>query len=155
MKSLEDRQRYMRFEELADALDEIAVHYRLQDRDHVAHQYTKASSSLRKAEFIPPDPSDLDNIGEAVRDDIAEWRAFGEISRLEEMREKRPYLNELTQVKSLGPKLAQRIYKDTGVETIDGLEELLDSGEIKNIEGIGEKTMTTFRRSVGQMNEKS
>lgn len=142
----------MRFEELADALDEIALHLRLEDRSFQANQYRKASESLRKAQFIPPDPSNLPNVGDAIRDDIAEYRAYGEIERLEDMREKRPWLTELTRVSGLGPKTAQTLNEEKNVSTIDELIELLDSGEIEEVSGIGPKTATKIRRSAKQLN---
>lgn len=141
----------MRFEDLADALDEIALHLRLEERSYQANQYRKASESLRKADFIPPDPSDLPDVGDAIRDDIAEYRAFGEIERLEDMRAKRPYLSSLTRVAGLGPKTAETLNEEKGVETIDELIELLDSGEIEEVSGIGPKTATKFRRSAKQL----
>lgn len=143
----------MRFDDLADALDEISLHYRLEGQEHVAHQYQKASSSLRKAEFLPPDPSQLDNVGDAVRDDIAEWRAFGEIGRLSALREERPYLAELTQISKVGPKTAKTLYEETGAETIDDIRALAKNEKLRSVSGIGPKTATTIRRSIAQMEQ--
>jgi DNA polymerase (family 10) len=140
-----------RFDELADALDEISLHYRLEDRQHIAHQYQKASSSIRTADFIPPDPSELPDVGNAVRDDIAEWRAFGEIERLESMREERPYLSELTRISKVGPKTAQTLNNEAGVETVEDVKELAERGELEEVSGIGPKTATTIRRSIAQL----
>lgn len=140
------------FDELADDLDEIALHLKLEGNSYQANQYRKASDSLRRADFLPPDPSQLDDIGEAIRDDIAEWRAFGEIDRLTRMREKRPWLAPLTRVAGLGPKTAQSLNEEKDITTIDELIEILDDGTIEEVSGIGPKTATKFRRSAKQLN---
>lgn len=144
----------MRFEKLADALDELALHYRLEDMGHIARQYQKASTALRKADFLPPDPSRLDGVGEAIREDIAEWRAFGEISRLEDMRERRPYLNTLTRVNAVGPKTAKTLYHEKGAETLEDLDAIVEAGELEDVSGIGPKTATSIRRSLSQLSRK-
>lgn len=148
--NMEGQTRYMRFETLADALDEIALHYRLEDRDFIARQYTKASEELRKAEFLPPDPARLEGVGDAIRDDIAEWRAFGEIDRLTEFREKRPYLSNLCELPKVGPKTAKRLYQEKDAVTIADVQTLADNAELEDVSGIGPKTAETIRRSLGQ-----
>lgn len=141
-----------RFEELADALDELALHYRLEGMDHIALQYTKASSELRKADFLPANPAEIPHVGESIRDDIAEYRARGEIPRLEDLREKRPYLSPLCEVKSIGPTRAKTLYEEKGVESIADLAELAKKGELEECSGIGPNTARSIKRSVSQMN---
>jgi DNA polymerase (family 10) len=140
-----------RYDELSEQLDELSLHFRLEGRGRLARDCQLASAEIKQVDFLPPDPSDLDGVSTRVRDFVAEFRAYGEIPKLTEMREKHPYLSDLTRVKSLGPKTARDIYEETGVETLDGLQELLDSGEIEDIHGIGSKTATTFRRSLSQL----
>jgi DNA polymerase (family 10) len=138
-----------RFKDLADALDEISLHYDLQDMSHVSRQYQKASRELRKADFIPPDPSEIDHIGDAVRDDIAEWRAFGEISRLESMRAERPYLSNLTKIEKVGPTTAQSIYNEKGAVSVEDVRELAENDELEDVSGIGPKTATVIEEDIG------
>lgn len=140
----------MRFEELADELDEISLHYKLDGRDHIARQYQLASSALRTEKFIPPDPARLDDVGTAIRDDIAEWMAYGEIPRLQELREARPYIGTVTEIAKVGPKTAERMNEEKGVESIDDVKKLAENGELEDVSGIGPKTATTIRRSIGQ-----
>lgn len=144
-----------RYGELADALDELALHHRLDGRDRLARDYQLAASSLRTAEIIPPDPAELSDVSARTRDSIAEWRAFGRIEELQTLRDKRPYLKELTSVKSLGPKTAKSIHEELGVETLSELETHLEDGTITEVHGIGSKTATTFRRSVAQLDRNS
>jgi len=137
-----------RFDELADMLDEIGLHYRAIGHEQKGYQYTKASKSVRKADFIPPDPSEIDNVGDAIRDDIAQWRMRGEIDRLEDFREDRPYLSNLCKLREVGPSTAENIYREKNVETIDGVKDLIDDGKLTEISGIGSKTAATIKRSV-------
>jgi DNA polymerase IV (family X) len=139
------------YDELADALAELSTHYEAEGHGRKARQYQLAASELRYTEHMPPDPTDLPDVSRTVRDHIAEWRAFKEIDKLTELREKRPYLSELTRAKSVGPKTAEKIYNETGAETLEDLEEILESGEITDVHGIGSKTATTIRRSVAQL----
>jgi len=137
-----------RYAELAEALDDLALHLKAEGKSGLAREYQLASSAMKTAEHMPPDPSDIDDVSVRTRDSI-------EIDKLTELREKRPYLSKLTKVKSLGPKTAKQINEETGAETLDDLERLLESGEIENIHGVGSKTSTTFRRSLAQLNRKT
>lgn len=139
-----------RYGELADALDELALHYRLDGRGSLARDYQLAASALRKAEQIPPDPSHLDGVSRRTRDSIAEWRAFGAIEELTLLREENPYLSDLTEIASIGPKRAKQINEETGAETIEDIKELRDEERLEEISGIGSKTATTIRRSIAQ-----
>lgn len=140
-----------RYGELADALEELSLHYRLEDKESVARDYQIASSEIRTAEDLPPDPAELDYVSNEVRDTIAEWRSLGEIDKLTEFREKRPYLKKLTQIAKIGPKRAQTINDETGATNIEDVRELDDNDELENISGIGPKTATSIRRSIAQL----
>lgn len=140
-----------RYGDLADALEELALHYRLDDNDSLAHDYHRAASELRTAESLPPDPSSLPNVETTVRDHIAEWRAYEKIEDLEEYREERPYLSSLTRIAKVGPKRAKKFYEETGATDISDIRELADTGELESVSGIGPKTATTIRRSIAQL----
>lgn len=141
-----------RYGDLADALDELSLHYRLDDNGKKAHAYQIAASHLRTADFIPPDPANSEGISVRVRDDIAEWRAFGKIEELNEYREQRPYLAELTRIAKIGPKRAKAIHDETGAADIEDIRELVSDERLEQVSGIGPKTATTIRRSIAQMN---
>lgn len=133
-----------RFRNLVDALDEIALHYRLDDKAFIARQYEQAAETIMGADMLPPDPSDLDGIGDAIRDDIAEWRAFGKIPRLESMRNTRPYLADLCRLDGVGPKTAEKLNHELGVETV---EDVAHREDLILVSGIGEKTAKDIRNS--------
>jgi DNA polymerase (family 10) len=140
-----------RYADLADALDEMADHLRVTERGSLARDYEIAASGLRTVESIPMNPSELDCVSNEVRDAVAEWRAYGEIDKLQAFREKRPYMSSLTRIASVGPKTAQTINKETGAESIEDVRQLRDNGELEDISGVGPKTATTIRRSIAQL----
>lgn len=140
-----------RYAELAEQLDELALHFRLDGDERVARDCQLAASEIKQAEFLPPDPSELDAVSYRVRDYIAEYRGYGEIPILIEMREKHPYLSELTRISKIGPKTAQTIHEETGASNISDIRELDENGELEDISGIGPKTATTIRRSIAQL----
>jgi len=142
-----------RYAELADALDEVALHLRVEGEGSLARDYEIAASGLRTVESIPMNPSELDCISNEVRDAVAEWRGYGEIDKLQEFREKRPYMSSLTRIASVGPKTAQTINKETGASSIEDIRQLDENSELEAISGIGPKTATTIRRSIAQLND--
>lgn len=141
-----------RYGTLADALDDLSLHFRAEDRGRLARDCQKAASALREAEHMPPDPSEIYGIDVSVRDYIAEWRAFGEIERLDQLNAKRPYLTNLATIAKVGPTTAERLYEEAGLETVEDVKAYDSERDLENISGIGPKTATTIRRSIAQIN---
>jgi DNA polymerase/3'-5' exonuclease PolX len=140
-----------RYADLADAIEELSLHLRAADRGRLARDHQLAASALRQAEHLPPDPSEMDEVSVRVRDSVAEWRAYGEIDKLTELREKRPYLSSLCQIAKVGPSTAENMYEEFGVTTIDEVRELDEEGKLEDVTGVGPKTATTIRRSIAQI----
>lgn len=138
-----------RYGELADALEQISLHLDAEGNDYMSSQYRKAASELRQVEFIPANPAELESIGSIVRNDIAEWRAFGELDKLQEFEQKQPHISNLCQIAKVGPVRADELHEALGVETIEDVKDLED-GELESVSGIGTKTSTTIRRSIAQ-----
>lgn len=140
-----------RYDELADDLMELSLHLQAEGSGRASRDCQKAASEIRQAEFIPPDPSEMRDVSTAVRDYVAEWRAFQSIDELERLREKRPYLAELANIAKVGPTTAERLHEEMGVSTIDDVRELDEDGDLEKVTGIGPKTATTIRRSIAQL----
>jgi DNA polymerase IV (family X) len=140
-----------RYAELADALDEMADHFSVSGDNYLARDYQVAASGLRTAEELPMNPAELDYISEDVRDSIADWRAYGEIDKLQAFREKRPYMSSLTRIASVGPVTAKRLHQETGATNISDIRQLDDNDRLEEVSGIGPKTATTIRRSIAQL----
>lgn len=139
-----------RYDDLANALEQLSVHCKFENDGSLAREYQLASSELRTAEHIPPDPSELDNITIRVRDAIAEWRAFGKIEELERFEKERPYMTNLTEIAKVGPTTAHSLNEEAGAVTIDDVKKLDKRGKLEDVSGIGPKTATTIRRSIAQ-----
>lgn len=130
-------------------LDHYEDHLVAAGRDGKAHSVRQARRSIHEASTIPPDPSVLDGIGEYLRDVIVEFRASGEIAELSELRERRPYLDELTEVDGVGPKRAVRLYEQAGVETVDDLMRV----DLTTVDGIGPAREDTITDSAWEILE--
>lgn len=140
----------MRKEELSEALDEIAVHLEVA-RGEAANAYRLAADVVRRVDAIPPDPKELDGIGDTLRSEIIEFRTTGRITRLEELREEFPYVNNLTKVDGVGPARAKTIHDELGISTIDELEEAVESGDILDVHGIGEARAEKIERNIDRL----
>ena len=55
---------------------------------------------------------------------------------------------ELLQLRGIGIKTASRFYHEFGVRNLEDLQELLESGEIRGMKGIGRKTLRTITESL-------
>lgn len=140
-----------RYDELAEQLDELSLHFRLKERGRLARDCQLAASEIKQIDFLPPNPSELDSVSREVRDFVADFRAYGEIPKLVEMRKEHPYLSELTRISKVGPATAKQLHKETGVSTIEDVRELDNAGQLEEVSGIGPKTATTIRRSIAQL----
>lgn len=140
-----------RYSDLADALDELSLHLRAEGSGRASRDHQLAASHIRTAEDMPPDPSEMSDVSVRTRDSIAEWRAYGEIDKLEELREKRPYLSSLCQIAKVGPSTAENMYSEFGAETVEDVKQLDEDGKLEDVTGIGPKTATTIRRSIAQL----
>lgn len=123
-------------DDVADTLEEIG-RYLSAEGSPMAHSYSRAANAVREADIIPANPAELDGVGEAMREDIETIRVGGSHPKLERLREKHPYLDDLTRVKGVGPKTASKIHDALGVDTVDELLE--ESDRLTIIYGIGDK----------------
>ncbi|HHT26514.1 MAG TPA: DNA polymerase/3'-5' exonuclease PolX [Firmicutes bacterium] len=84
---------------------------------------------------------EIEGIGKAINDKIVEYVNTGTISVFERLKAEIPEtLLEVTQVPGVGPKLAQRLYYELGVENISDLRTALAAQRIRTLKGLGEKT---------------
>lgn len=128
----------MTTQEIADQLAEIGAHLEADGKDREAIAYSNAADTLQTRETIPPDPSELDGIGETIRDNIMEYQRTGSIEKLDELKEEYPYLEELRQVDGVGPKTATKLNDELGISHVG---ELIDrEDELPAAHRVGEKT---------------
>lgn len=136
---------------LADVLEEYATFLELDGQDGRAHAYNKAARSLRSRRYIPPDPSDIDNIGKSIRTIIATYQRSGEIAELEQLKDEYSWYVELRKINGVGPTRAKQIHEKLNVQTIDDV--LLRGNDLTLVSGIGPKTASNILEEARKVKE--
>ncbi|MFC4543471.1 DNA polymerase/3'-5' exonuclease PolX [Halosolutus amylolyticus] len=148
-----------RFEEFADLLEADDVEYK-------PRAYRRAADNIRAhptpiADYVAAGDrdtiEDIDGVGDAIASKIVEYVETGEIEELEELRADLPIdIADITRIEGVGPKTAGKLYRELGIETLDGLEAAAEAGEIQEVSGFGPKTEQNIRdnlefaRTIGQ-----
>ncbi len=87
------------------------------------------------------DLSELPGIGEDLAGKIETLIETGELPLLKEVEARVPEgLAEITHVAGIGPKRAWKLYEALDIETIGALRKAAEAGDVREIEGFGEKT---------------
>jgi len=135
--------------QIADVLDEIATLLELQqDNQFRVRSYRNAARTVRDLSQrlddlakAGKDLSELPNIGRGTAEKIGEVLRTGTCKRLEELRRHVPGgLTTLMKVPGLGPRKAMQLYKELGVQTVDGLKEACEDHRVRDLPGMGDKT---------------
>lgn len=91
----------------------------------------------------------LPGFGEATVKKIGEFAELGHVPEHRELLAQVPAgLLEVLQVPGLGPKRVRVLWKDGGVESLEGLRTRLASGELDGLPGMGPKTLQNIRDSL-------
>jgi DNA polymerase/3'-5' exonuclease PolX len=84
-------------EQLSDLLAEYATYLSLDGQDGRAHAYDRAARAIQTVSYLPPNPADLDGVGDSIRTTIAKWQRSGTIEELDDLKEQYPWFEELRQ----------------------------------------------------------
>jgi DNA polymerase (family 10) len=148
-------------EDLARHFREIAalLHLSGQDRFRVRAYERSADAILAAPEDIATLPRDelaaIKGVGASTAKKIVEYLDTGHIKMLEDLRAKvPPGMLELTRVPGLGPKTAQMLYQQLGIQSVAELREALDSGRLRDLPGLGLKTEENLRESLQRLGAK-
>lgn len=91
----------------------------------------------------------IEGVGARTADKIAEFADTGRIGELDELLEQVPQgLLAVLEVPGVGPKTAQALWKELGVETLDDLKRVIEDGSILNLPRMGAKTVENIRQSI-------
>jgi DNA polymerase (family 10) len=134
-------------EKLAELLEEYETYLRLDGQDGRAHAYGKAARAISRAAYLPPDPADIDGVGDSIRTTIAKWQRSGEIEELEELKEQYPWFEELKDVSHIGPARAKQLHFKLRVDDLDDLLLVARNGDLTLIDGVGPKTAEKIHES--------
>jgi len=124
-------------DDLAEVLEEFSTYLELDGQEGRAHAYGRASRALRKRRFIPPNPSDIDNIGPSIRTVIAQYQRSGEIEELSALKDEYSWFDELGQVDGIGPSRAEQLHKKFSIDNLDDL--ILVGEDITLVPRVGPK----------------
>ncbi|HEY7063750.1 MAG TPA: DNA polymerase/3'-5' exonuclease PolX [Chloroflexota bacterium] len=98
----------------------------------------------------------IPGVGKAIAQKIDEYLRTGKLSYYERLREQvPPGLVALLQVPGLGPRTAQLLHKELGVESLDDLRAALAAHRVRAVPGLGEKTEEKLAREVERLQESS
>jgi DNA polymerase (family 10) len=94
----------------------------------------------------------LDGIGKSTAHKIREYFDTGTIAKLEALREKYPpdYV-QLSKIPGLGPKTLARLRAELGVENVDMLRAAIESEQIRNLKGLGEKSEQKLAHAIERL----
>jgi len=116
--------------------------------------YASAAFSLEKlpeeVATLPPEKiSKLKGIGESVGNKIIEIVETGELKQLQELLSKTPQgVLEMMNIKGLGPKKINLLWKEMHIDTIEELKNACEQNRIADKKGFGEKTQQNILRSI-------
>jgi DNA polymerase (family X) len=145
-------------EKIAAAFEEIASLLETQEANPFrVRAYRHAAETLRKT-HRPVDLilrlegqeglDQLPGIGPALARTIVDWVETSRIPLLEHLRGKTDSTAVLRSVPTVGPKLAERLQRELGIETLEELELAAHDGRLPAFPGIGPKRLAAIRASL-------
>jgi DNA polymerase (family 10) len=137
----------MRNEAISERLEEIADILEMKGVEFKPRAYRKAARRIDSLNEDVEDVyergelTDVEGVGESIREKIAEFLETGEMSYYQELKAEYPVdVETLTAVEGVGPKTVARLHDDLGVQDLDDLEAAAREGAIADLEGFGERT---------------
>ncbi len=84
---------------------------------------------------------DLPDVGQAIAEKIAELLETGTIAYYDELAEQVPLgVVEMLQVPDVGPKTAQRLWKELEITSVEAMKAAAEAGQIRKLKGFGAKS---------------
>lgn len=96
--------------------------------------------------------TDIKGIGKSIAEDIYAYAETGKMPVLEAFQEKVPLgLIKWLDISGLGPKNILKIHEQFGITEVDELKELIESGELAKLPGLGGKSAEKISNSIEWM----
>jgi len=91
----------------------------------------------------------IDGLSKGMAEKVYELFSTGAIEYYSRLKERMPVgVRELLRVPHIGPRTAGRLYNELGIAGLAQLSAAIDSGHIKKIKGIGERTLEGIREGI-------
>ncbi|WP_250464654.1 DNA polymerase/3'-5' exonuclease PolX [Microbulbifer litoralis] len=131
-----------KFDRLADLLEiEGANPFRVRAYHNAARTVRGYPRSMADLLDDGEDLSELPDIGEDLAEKIRKLVESGELPLLDEVEERTPSaLSELMKIEGLGAKRVKALHDALEIDTIDDLKAAAERGDIRSVEGFGEKS---------------
>ena len=95
---------------------------------------------------------DIPGVGEAIAIKIKEYLASGKLAYLEKLKKEVPDgLLALMAVPGIGPKKAQRLWKDLNIHSLSQLKDAIEKHRIREHTGFGEKSEAELLKAIGNV----
>ena len=141
------------FYEIADILD------LKNDNVFKIRAYRRAAQLIEGFEKPLSEVEDLEalpGIGKELADKIRTLLRGQKLETLEKLRrEVEPGLLQLMRIRGMGPKRVRTLNEKLGVKDLDSFRRALDSGEILELEGFGEKLVADLKKGLSEFQEYS
>ncbi|GAA6735802.1 DNA polymerase/3'-5' exonuclease PolX [Thermus oshimai] len=148
----------MRNEELAQVFEEIALMSEfLGDNPFRVRAYLEAARTLRDLD-IPIETVaqkgkeallELPGIGPDLAEKILEFLATGRVKKHQELLAQVPRgVLAVMAVPGVGPKTARQLYEALGIDSLEGLKEALERGDLLKLKGFGPKKAERIREGL-------
>ncbi len=144
------------FNKVADLLEiKDANQFRVRAYREAAGLITNQSRQIQEMIKEGEDLTQMPGIGEDLAEKIKEIVETGELEQLNKLKKELPVgLTQILEIEGLGPKRVAKLHQELDISSIKDLENSLKKGEIKNLEGFGEKTQENIKQAVKEYKER-
>lgn len=150
----------MKNQEVADILYEIADYLEIKGVQWKPRAYRRAAGAIETLSdpieevYHQGELQEVSGVGESIAEKIAEYLQRGELEYLNNLREEMPQgLRSLMAVEGIGPKMAEKLYQELKITTVDELEHAAQNHKIRELEGFGEKTEQNILENISMYRE--
>ncbi len=133
--------------EIADLLDIKGVQFKPRAYRRAAREVESLSRDLQEV-YQDGELEEIPAVGENIADKIREVIETDRLEYLEKLKEEIPIDPDLLKVRNLGPKKAKKVWENLGVTTIDGLEQAISEGKIRELSGFGKKSEENIKKGL-------
>lgn len=149
-------------ETVARMLEELADLEEIRGTDYKPTAYRRAARNLREHETplsvlnAEDRIGDIEGVGEAIQEKIAQALETGSIDALDTIREEVPVdVVMLGQIRGLGPRKITKLYEELGVETLDDLAQAVETERLQSVSGFGPKTQEKIASEIERVHRAS